>query len=147
MFTVPKTVEYARAIQEETGSPVVIYSDHREPAKAIAEALKVGKVATGEVKASDRMEMVLNFNRETSKDNYLVATVKALSEGANLTRSYNLVFNDLPWSAGELLQVIKRIDRMGQKNRPVIHILHGTKQTKEILKRLMEKLEVLEKAT
>ncbi len=141
---VKNTIQYAKLVQDETNRPVVIFSDHREPAKEIAAALGV-PCLSGAMKASERMKIALEFQKGGMK--YLVATCRALGIGTNLTASYNLILNDLPWSAGLFMQVIKRIDRKGQTKKPVIHLMQGSTQTRLIYKSLMEKMVTIDRAT
>lgn len=141
--TAPATIKYVQNLLEQV-EPVLIYSDHREPARIIAEAF--GTVALdGQMDAHKRMKTAQEWQAGNSK--VLVATIKALSQTVTLTRSNNLVLNDPPWVPGDYDQVVKRILRAGQTKPCFIHRIHGSPQSQKISKILFEKRKVINMAT
>lgn len=84
---------------------------------------------------------------QSGQGNLLVCTVGAMKEGKDLFRSKHIVFNDLPWVPGDLKQVIYRIQRIGQTGTCTIHKILGSPQDAYISEALVEKMEVIERAT
>lgn len=140
---VPFTVKYAKDLLEEAEC-VLIYSDHVEASEAIAREFGV-RALNGTVNAATRTGLAKQFQAGEGK--VLVATIKALSEGIDLTRSSHVIFNDLPWVPGDLKQVIYRIQRLGQKSHCTVHRILGSPQDEEIMYALEKKSQVIEKAT
>jgi SNF2 family DNA or RNA helicase len=140
MKKVPFTIKYINDILDEVGS-VVVYSDHVEPVESLAEEFGVHPI-TGSTPGIKRSELAKRF--QEGKDKVIVATIKSFSTGVNLTKSNNMVFNDLPWVPGDLSQAIARINRIGKTKQCVIHYILGSPQDSEILGALEEKLEVIQ---
>lgn len=138
----PITVKYARDLKAGTDGPVLIYTDHREPAEFIAKALGV-EALTGKIPPKKRMAKALAFQK--GEGDFLVATVGALSMGVTLTRANQMILNDPPWVPGDLKQVFLRINRIGQKRHCTVHWLMGSPQDREIMKALEEKKKVIRK--
>lgn len=141
--TAPVTIKYVENLLEQV-SPVLIYSDHREPAAIIAKHF--GTVALdGQMDAYKRMATAQAWQAGTDK--VLVATIKALSQTVTLTRASNLVMNDPPWVPGDYDQVIKRILRTGQTKPCFIHRVYGSPQSQKIASIVLGKRKVIEKVT
>jgi SNF2 family DNA or RNA helicase len=143
----PFTAEYALNIFRETGNPVVVFSDHREPVRVICSHLQKSKVKfgviTGDTKVEDRQKIVNAF--QDGKIDFVVATIGAASTGITLTRSRDLVFNDLNYTPAENEQASKRIHRIGQKNSCIIHIMTGSSVDFSINKNLLSIKQDIEK--
>lgn len=139
----PFTVQYVKNLLEEVDS-VVIYTDHVDSCEDIARGLGV-KPITGKIQAPDRFRISNDF--QSGKTKVLVATIKSFSTGIDLTRSCNLVFNDIPWVPGEIHQAIHRIRRLTQKRNPVVHFVYGSVQDRIITKSLTKKSETIEACT
>lgn len=140
---VESTIKYAKEIIEEVGQ-LVIYSDHVLPAKMIAEAFGVPAV-TGELSPEERAEVGKQF--QLGKIPVLSATIKGFSTGVTLTAANNMIVNDPPFSPGDLAQAEKRIDRLGQTKRCVIHRMIGSPQHKKIYEILQTKMEIIREVT
>jgi SNF2 family DNA or RNA helicase len=140
---VPITVQYAKSLLDEVEC-VVIYSDHVEASEEIARAFKTTAL-NGQVSAQRRMEIATEF--QNGRGSVLVATIKAMSVGINLTRASHLILNDFCWTPGDLKQTVYRIQRLGQKNPCVVHEIVGSPQDKYIKDVIKAKLAVVEKAT
>jgi superfamily II DNA/RNA helicase len=68
-------------------------------------------------------EVVEDFGRESSPIRLLIASDVA-SEGINLHHySFRLIHFDVPWSLIRFQQRNGRIDRYGQRNKPLINYL------------------------
>jgi len=138
----PFTVNYARNIFEETGKPVVIFSDHVDPVHLISGKLEKAGVITGQTSISSRHEIINEF--QSGKLDYLVATIGAASTGITLTAATDLIFNDMSYVQADNAQASKRIHRIGQKNTCRIHKICGSHVDKMITKSLTSKMKVIE---
>ncbi len=143
MAMTDSTIKYAKEILDEVGQ-LVIYSDHIEPTKKIAAALGVPAI-TGELGPEQRAELGKEF--QAGKLKVLAATIKSFSTGVTLTAANNMIINDPPFSPGDLAQAEKRIDRLGQTKRCVVHRMIGSPQHKRIYEILQSKMEVIREVT
>jgi SNF2 family DNA or RNA helicase len=132
----PFTVDYVKGLIAND-QKVVVYTDHVEACKFIAEKLGVTPI-TGETSMKVRQKLADDFM--VSKDSLvIVATIGSFSTGIDLYSSFNMVFNDLPFVPGILEQAKYRIRRIGQNKRCVFHYILGSIQDQKILKILNEK--------
>lgn len=111
---VKNTVEFVKTLMETNEEQqVVVYSDHVDSAKKLAEELKAGLI-TGSTGVEARNEIVTKFQAGELK--VLVGT-SAIATGLTLTASNILVVNDCSWNATTDMQLAKRIHRIGQEKR------------------------------
>ena len=142
---VPFTIEYVKDLLEEIGdSPVVIFTDHVESCKLIAEYFQVPAI-TGEMSVNNRQTLADEF--QTGRWKILVATIGSFSTGYTLTKAWNMVFNDYNWTPGDNEQAIFRINRIGQTETCIIHNILGSPQDQYIWETLQSKKEVIKKVT
>jgi SNF2 family DNA or RNA helicase len=140
MAKVKVTVEHAKNLNRG-GRPIIIFSDHIESAKKIAELLKCPCV-TGATPANIRQREVNRFNEGDIE--YLVATIGSLSTGYNLQQSCSdMIFNDYPWKPTAITQARGRIMRKNQKNKCTFYFILGSIQDEYILGTLTEKKELI----
>lgn len=140
---VPFTIAYAKDLLEQREC-CLIYTDHREPAKAIAKHFGVPAI-TGEMPAKKRSELADRFQAGEGK--VLVATIGSLKEGKDLFRAHDVIFNDLAWVPGDLKQVVNRVRVVGKKTPCVVHRIFGSPQDAYIAETLDEKIDTIERAT
>lgn len=141
MLKAPNTAEYVQGILE-TGEPVVVFTDHIAPAKAIAEKLKVPAI-TGAMPVKSRAAMVEDFQQGSTKA--LVATIGSLGVGVTLHRSKHVVFNDISWVPSENQQAEKRIHRIGQSRACFAHYMDASETDAFIRDTVNSKLSTIEK--
>ena len=139
----PATAEYCKNMIDEGSGPLVIFTDHVQPAYLIAEKIKGAIHITGQTAMATRADVVALFQR--GKVPALVATIGSLSVGVTLTAARHVVFNDLSWVPSDNLQAEKRVHRIGQKDACFAHYIDGTETDKHIRKTLFAKLETIEK--
>jgi SNF2 family DNA or RNA helicase len=139
----PFTIDYAKSLHEETGSPIVIFCDHVESVQTIAAGLKNSAVITGATSMEKRNDIVNQF--QAGKLTYLVATIGAASVGLTLTQANHLIFNSLSWVPANNAQAKKRIHRIGQKNICFVHLIAGSEVDKMIITSLQSKSAVIER--
>jgi hypothetical protein len=112
----PLTAAHTVAALEEEAGPVVVATDHPDAADAIAEAVKQAGfsafAAHGKISPDKRAEQVAEF--QSGKLDCLVCSYTAMGTGITLTKSNLMFLNDLCWVPGDLMQMEKRINRIGQ---------------------------------
>ena len=140
LLKVPATYKYVKELLEETDK-VVVYTDHVEACRALADKLKVIPI-TGSTPNSDRKRLGDEFQYGESR--IIVATIGSFSTGINLTASCNMVFNDVCWVPGDIEQAEYRIVRVGQNRPCVIHYIVASPQDIKILNTLDKKRSVIE---
>jgi SNF2 family DNA or RNA helicase len=138
----PMTVEYCQTLQEGGSGPLLVFTDHVESAKLLADRLGVRPI-TGASPMHERMATVERF--QTGRIPAVVATIGALSVGVTLTAARHVVFNDLSWVPSDNAQAEKRIHRIGQKNACFAHYIESTPTDAYIRKTLLEKSESISK--
>lgn len=141
LLKAPSTSDYCNAIIEESGGPVIIYSDHVESAKYIQSKISNSVLCTGERPAHLREMIVEEF--QNGKYDAIIATIGSLSVGVTLTRARHVVFNDISWVPADNLQAEKRIHRIGQKNACFAHYINSSQTDDLIYETVWEKLETI----
>lgn len=127
-----------RALAEELSDSfekVIIFSDHVEPTQWLASSLGCDFI-TGEVMIEKRDSIIETFKQ---RGKFLCCTIGAAGVGLNLQFANCMIFNDLPWVPGSLMQAEKRIHRIGQSQRCFYYytldpglgeVIYGTLQKK-----------------
>lgn len=138
----PFTVEYVKGLIDND-QKVVVYTDHVESCKLIAQKLGVTPI-TGETPMKIRQKIADDF-MSLESEKVIVATIGSFSTGIDLYSSFNMVFNDLPFVPGVLEQAKFRIRRIGQNKRCIFHFILGSIQDQKILKILKEKITTIER--
>lgn len=141
--TVPYTIKVVENLLEEH-EKVVVYSDHREPAKMIAEHFGTLPVYGG---ISDTLREKLKRGFQNGSDRVISATIKGFSEGVTLTAAHRLVVNDPSWVPGDMKQVYNRINRMTQTERCHIYQMINSPQSRFIYQTSKEKQKTINLAT
>lgn len=136
---VPFTIKYIEDILEKVDN-VVVFTDFREPCKMIADHFEVPAI-TGEMDGTKRYELSVKFQNKESR--IIVATIGSFSTGIDLFAAKDVVFNDICWIPGDLEQAIARVDRDGQTERCMVHLISGSYQDKKILQNIEKALEVI----
>lgn len=117
---------------------VVCFTDHVTSCELIAKEFNVAPI-TGLM--SSRQELVDAFNKGTTK--LIVATIKSLNVGVNLTSAQYMIFNDFSYSPSDNDQAEKRIHRIGQKQTCFYTYIFASKLDAHIFKILSAKREVI----
>jgi SWI/SNF-related matrix-associated actin-dependent regulator 1 of chromatin subfamily A len=140
--------EYTAAVVRELINgecgPVVVFSDHVAPLKAMVGHFKDLRTAiiTGEVAMTKRTEIVASF--QAGQLDVIFCSIGAASVGITLTRSCQMIFNDLPWVPGDLDQARKRILRIGQAHPCYYRYVVADGIDAKIAKTLQEKSKIIQ---
>lgn len=117
---------------QDLDQPVVLYAYRREDANKLAELLMKAKiptlVATGDSTTAKRDLIIERW--KAGEATALVCTMDAVKESATLVRAAVMVFVDLTWLPGTILQCEGRIDPARQpenERRPVVYYYLVTK--------------------
>lgn len=143
MQKVPFTIEYVEDLLKSVKC-VLIYSDHKDPIKAIAKHFGVPAL-TGEMSSKRRSKLAKKF--QSGRGRILCATIGSLKEGENLFRARDMVLNDLPWTPGALKQLTMRLCGLTEKDPRTVHVMNGSPQDKTISEILQDKSDTIEEAT
>lgn len=138
------TAKYVKELLEEGESPIIVFSDYIKPLNIIQEHLdKKFRVAyiIGEVGIEDRQKTVTSFQK--GEIDVVLCSYKAAATGITLTRSRNMVLNDVTWELSSLEQALKRFDRIGQERTPIVHRVVGTRTESRISKSIDTKREAI----
>lgn len=146
MIKVPFTVDYIKSIVSQ-GQQVLVYTDHVPPAESIWQYLResgiVSGIITGKVPDRKRQKYIKAF--KTAKIKVMVCTYGAASTGLTLTNCNQMVLNDYPWVPADVDQAVKRIHRIGQKKKSLIHSIFFGDFDKVIQRKIREKIRLIRK--
>lgn len=134
------TAQYVDDLIEDGAEAIVVFTDHLESANYLHKRLKAALV-TGATPPERRQIEVDDF--QAGKTPIIVATIGSLSIGVTLTRSRNVVFNDLSWVPADNMQAEKRIHRIGQKGGCFSHFIISSPTDLHIQKTLISKMETI----
>jgi SNF2 family DNA or RNA helicase len=124
---------------------VIIYSRFRKMVDIIMNTLAVNKIKavriTGSENTNQRDEAMVQF-QDPKSDVRVICITAAGSESLNLQAAKAVVCYDTPWSAGEFLQLIGRMIRIGSVHDRcfVVHLVARGEKKKTIDHRVMEVL-------
>lgn len=136
---VKPTCNYVELLLKTGVDCVVVFTDHIDSANQIAAHFGV-EAMTSHMKIDKRRELVAAFQRNDSDSPKVIVGTSVMGVSWTLTRSCNLVVSDFPWRPGDLDQLMRRIRRVCQKRTPIYHFMHGSFQSKYILKILERKM-------
>jgi SNF2 family DNA or RNA helicase len=139
LITVPHTIAYVRDLLDIT-EKVVVYSDHVDSCKAIAEHFGVEPIHGG---TSDKNKQRIKDSFQNGKEKVLSATIGGFSEGVTLTAAHHMVINDPNWVPGNMKQAYKRIDRLTQTKQCTVHLMINSSQSRFIYKTLTDKQDTI----
>ena len=130
---------------EETDTPVVVFSAHREPVEALGAREGWAKILGG-TDAKERRDIVRDF--QDGKLKGIALTIAAGGEGITLTKASNLIFVDLDWTPALNFQAEDRCVRIGQTAQKVLvtRLVSDHALDEHVLKLLAYKQTLMEQA-
>ena len=141
-------LDAAVQLTQDVDQPVVLYTWRREDAKELHKRLLKAKVsallATGDISSAQRDKVIERW--KAGEATALVCTLDAVRESATLTRAKVMVFVDLSWLPGVMLQCEGRIDPARQpegERSPVTYYYLVTRNGPDevVAEMLVEKIE------
>lgn len=148
LATAKFSAEYSINLHESGGQlPVLIFSDHVKPVLEIARILRKEGYRVdyiiGDTSPEERNKIVNKY--KANELDFLVGSIMAMNTGLTLIQGKDVVFNDPNWSPSENWQAIKRIHRIGQDKKCMVHWVTGSVVGARIIKKIQEKIEVIKK--
>jgi len=132
----PAVTEHLEAIDQ----PVVVFGYHRAVVTAIAEHLGVPPI-TGETPTAERERIVADFE---AGGRAFVGSIGAAGVALTLTRASHVVFAELDWVPGNIIQAEDRCHRIGQRNAVLCdHIVFDGSLDADMVFTLAEKAHVI----
>lgn len=130
---------------ENSDEKLVIFTMHRRMVELLKERYgRLAVVVDGSVTGEKRQRAVDRFQHD-DEVRFFIGNIKAAGVGITLTAASSLVFTDLPWTPGDLVQCEDRIHRIGQKSTAFIYYLVAANTIEEKLCRILqEKQTILE---
>merc|ERR1712187_205398 len=110
------------------GDKVIVFTRFKEMVNIAITALTTAQIdcvrITGDESATERIEAAEKFQDPQDPTRVIFITM-AGGEALNLQAAKALVFYDTPWSAGDYLQIVGRMIRLGSEhsNCYVVHLL------------------------
>ena len=145
---VPTAVNHILNIIESEGK-VVVFAHHKEVIHDIVNGLKnkyKGVIITGDTPQKNRQRLVELFQNDI-KTKFFIGSIKAAGIGITLTAARVVVFVELDWSPGIVIQAEDRIHRIGQKESCLIqYLVYRSSIDGHIAKMLVDKEKIINAA-
>lgn len=141
----PPVIEFITNLLEQN-IPTVVFTYHKQVLRDLELAFTDYKpsIIEGATSPEARQDAVRNFQEGAT--NLFIGQIVAAGTGITLTRSSNVVFAELDWSAANVAQACDRLDRIGQANTVNVYyfsVLHSIEE--RIISTIMQKAEVFSK--
>lgn len=141
----PYVLDYLRDLLEEE-SQVVVFAHHREIVAAIAEAIPGAVKLYGGM--SDRQKDAAVSAFQSGKAPVFVGQIQAAGVGLTLTAARTVLFAELDWVPGNVIQAEDRCHRMGQTDTVrVIHLVAKDSVDARMVRALVDKQNIIERIT
>jgi SNF2-related domain/Helicase conserved C-terminal domain len=146
-----RKVPFVRAhltdLLEDNDDKVVCFAHHLTLIHQLAEAFGDDAVVIeGDTKAADRIAAVDRFQHDPTCRLFL-GSLTAAGIGITLTASSHVVFAELDWVPGTVIQAEDRCHRIGQKDNVLVeHLLFADSLDAKMARDLIEKQDVIDQA-
>ena len=128
--------------EEESGQKFLIFGHHMDVLDGISQALAKKKIAfiriDGKTQSIKRQPLVDEF-QTNSKIRVAVLSITAAGVGLTLTAAQNVIFAELYYNPGALMQAEDRAHRIGQRGNVQVHYLVARGTVDEHMFRLLNK--------
>lgn len=118
--------EYIESLVQQ-GEQVVVMAWHQSVVEGLTEVLSAAGILSAKVvggMSSEAKAKAQDIFRK-GQAQVLIGNITAAGTGLNLDVASHLVFVQLPWSGGDLIQASDRIYRVTQRNTCTIHVLNA----------------------
>lgn len=115
---VPLVVESVTATLDSAPDAVLVFAHHREVIDRLAEGFRAAghepAIITGETSAEDRKQAQDDI--QNGRKRVFIGSIHACGVAITLTAASTVVFAELDWTPGRMVQAEDRAHRIGQKN-------------------------------
>lgn len=144
---VPEMIDFIGAALDAVDK-VVVFANHRDVIEQLYSAYPdIAVKLMGGMTPDEKDDAVVQF--QTNPDIRLfVGSIKAAGVGITLTAAQTIVFAELDWVPGNILQAEDRLHRIGQKNNVMVYyvVVDGSMDAM-FAKRFTEKQAIIDEAT
>jgi SWI/SNF-related matrix-associated actin-dependent regulator 1 of chromatin subfamily A len=140
-------VPYVLAHLEDVSEKVVVFAHHREVIEKLKEGLGNDAVVLyGGMPMNARNNSVERF-QDDPKIRFFIGSILAAGVGLTLTASSHVVFAELDWVPGNVMQAEDRCHRIGQRNSVLVqHLVFDESVDANMAKTIVSKQEIIDKA-
>lgn len=132
---IPAVIDYLGTVLE-AGCKFLVFAHHQSMLEAIHQFLKKKKVGCiridGSTPASSRQALVSDF-QGNNEIKAAVLSIRAAGVGITLTAASTVIFAELAWTPGDLIQAEDRAHRIGQVSSVNIHYLLANDTVDDII--------------
>lgn len=122
---VPVVIDSVTATLESVPDAVLVFAHHREVIASLAEGFRSAgyepAVISGETSASDRQQAQDDI--QAGRKRVFIGSIMACGVAITLTAATTVVFAELDWTPGRMVQAEDRAHRIGQKNAVLVQYL------------------------
>lgn len=141
----PYVLSYLNDLLEEENQ-VVVFAHHREIVDAIADAVSGSVKLYGGM--SDRQKDAAVSAFQSGKAPVFVGQIQAAGVGLTLTAARTVLFAELDWVPGNVIQAEDRCHRLGQTDTVrIIHLVAKDSVDARMVRALVNKQNIIEKVT
>jgi len=140
-----QALDWIQDFLEDNDEKLVIFTTHKEIVDTLMNEFRgIAVKVDGSVTAQKRDLAVKAFQNDP-RARLFIGNIQAAGTGLTLTAASTVIFLELPWTPGELVQAEDRCHRIGQKNAVNIYYLLAAGTIEEKIAGLLdEKRKVLE---
>lgn len=132
----------------KSGKKIIIFSNFNDVLSECSKKLNFNNITagllTGEADEASRRRLVSEF-RQDERLSCLLCNSKIGSEGLTLTEASVVIFLNEWWNPSSNRQAEDRVNRIGQRDKVVIHLLRSRSTIDENLSEILERKKGLEK--
>lgn len=143
---IPFVTEYLKDLLEEVNK-VIVFVHHREFAESLSNTFGTASTMVhGDVKIEERQAAVDRFQKDPSCKLF-IGTIKAAGTGLTLTAASTVVFGELAWTPGDVMQAEDRAHRKGQTEAVLIkHLVLDDSLDANMVEKIVAKQNVIDAA-
>lgn len=142
----PAAIEHIEGILENTNK-VIVFAHHKDVVMGLKKAFgDISVSISGETPMDERQKAVDRFQTDDSVKVF-IGNIQAAGEGITLTASSTVVFVELDWVPGKVLQAEDRAHRIGQQDSVLVqHLVLDGSIDVGMAKSLIRKMDIADKA-
>jgi SNF2 family DNA or RNA helicase len=141
----PRVIEHIRDCLEESEGKIVVMCHHHDVVDGIAaELAEHGVLQADGRNSNEQRQAAVDAFQGDSRKRVIVCGMQSMAEGHTLTASSHVVFAELDWTPGKLVQAEDRCHRIGQTDSVLVqHIVLDGSLDGRMAELIVEKMEVI----